>query len=387
MSVFQALATLNQNILNTAGAQKASDNLTLVIADENIEIAEISALASHCQCFVLTNRKDLALACGVEHIPVAFTDFEFNAISAFFDNKTEPNFNTIIYRVSKERVLVHHIFNNISPLMHENTRLLIGGKKNEGIKGYHQKLLKHFHYSGTLIKDGDRYTSVLKPSTHPSDIQPQLLDDKDYASVREIEGKSTTGKNNTIRFASKPGLYGWDKIDQGSTFLIETLFSHFKEHTNVYTFESLLDLGCGYGYLSLSIAGAIKAKSEAVNNLKNICATDNNAAALRCCELNLTRALEEHCVDFEVVADDCAASIKKRFDLILCNPPFHMGFEQTPGLSEKFCSSIAKHLLPQGSAFVVVNSFIPFERLAKLRFSNIKLLANNNQFKVLELRL
>src|SRR5690606_29767337 len=69
------------------------------------------------------------------------------------------------------------------------------------------------------------------------------LDSDHYPDLREL----TIGE---LRFLSKPGLYGWNKIDQGSALLVETFKAHFPSANCHY--QRCLDLGCGYGYLMLA---------------------------------------------------------------------------------------------------------------------------------------
>src|SRR5690606_9948663 len=79
---------------------------------------------------------------------------------------------------------------------------------------------------------------------------------------------------------SKPGLFGWNKIDQGSEFLIQSLPAMLG--TMPRPPASLLDLGCGYGYLTLMTKDL---------PLQGRVLTDNNAAALFTARHNCDRAL------------------------------------------------------------------------------------------------
>ena len=51
---------------------------------------------------------------------------------------------------------------------------------------------------------------------------------------------------------SKPGIYGWQKIDRGSALLIEQLSDVLASMARAP--KRLADLGCGYGYLSIMAA-------------------------------------------------------------------------------------------------------------------------------------
>ena len=193
----------------------------------------------------------------------------------------------------------------------------------------------------------------------------ERLDDKDYSSLRpifELNGRAVI---------SKPGLFGWDKQDQGSALLIECAEQFLQQCERQP--QSLLDLGCGYGYLSLS--------SYRWSQIETRWATDNNAAAVKCMQVNA----QAHCLDVTVSADDCGQRIGDQFDLILCNPPFHQGFSVDSSLTDKFLHNSHKRLNPHGTALFVVSQFIGLEEKAAGIFCQVTQLKSDGQFKVLAL--
>lgn len=335
----------------------------LLIADENFPESESPALTQFPQISVLTNRYDTAKVFEQHNVDVYFSDFDFEAL--------EQRFDLCIYRVSKERPVVHHIFNSLEQGMNPTYTLLLGGKKNDGIKGYHKKLEKEHGFNGRLIKNGDIYTAALKSGNQTT----KILEDKQYPILRKIQLPSSS-----TELYSKPGVYGWEKEDQGSKLLIDSLLTEEQkqagdENTRA---RSLLDLGCGYGYLSILLSQHLQ--------LSKIIATDNNAAAIAACKKNFeTYGNPKQNNNWEVVADDCAASVNDYFDLIVCNPPFHQGFDTERELTQKFVAQAAKRLKPSGKAYFVVNSFIPLEKVAAKFFTEIHTCVNDKQFKVIRL--
>ena len=138
--------------------------------------------------------------------------------------------------------------------------------------------------------------------------------------------------------------------------------------------KRVLDLGCGYGFLSIA--------SQHLN-IKHNTLTDNNAAALisaqhNCRQLGLSA---------EIIASDAGQQIDRKFDLILCNPPFHQGFSIDGDLTDKFLANAKRLLSTQGTAYFVVNQFIALEKKAQPHFKSIKLIAQNKSFKVIALHL
>ena len=304
--------------------------------------------------FLMTNRWDVAQQAerlGFHH---RFCDFDFSEIKA-------ASLSHVFYRISKEKPVTHHIINQAHRLLIPGGKLFLCGQKNEGIKTYIDKAGKLFGCKVSAQKNGMVYTAVLENLTPQSD---QWLDDNVYPQLRPIDSP------DGVPIHSKPGLFGWNKIDQGSEFLIQALPALLAQLPEQPT--RLLDLGCGYGYLTLMTADL---------PLEQRTLTDNNAAALHVarhnCELNNINA--------DVIAADAGDQIQQTFDLILCNPPFHQGFSVDGDLTDKFILSTKRLLARHGTALFVVNQFIPLERKARQHFRQVNILANNGSFKLVTL--
>jgi len=331
----------------------------LFVADENCPPNLLTEAGSISQLDVLTNRFDIAHACTRLDLTVHFSDFDFSSLQNTYD--------LIIYRISKERPVCHHVLNEASKVLRNNGALLLIGKKNEGIKGYHQKLIKECGWTGGLRKDKNTYLATMMLAS--SNDKSLKLEDKDYTRLRRIDLP-------TLSFFSKPGIFGWDKIDVGSELLMTTIIHD--DRLQSAKFGSVLDLGCGYGYLSMRVQQVIAAGD--FPSMQYMYATDNNAAAIFASAKNLnSRKSKLHC---EVVADDCGANIDRKFDLLLCNPPFHQGFDNSWELTHKFLNQASRLIESDGIACFVVNRFIPLESIAEGYFSDVEIQTNDKRFKV-----
>ncbi|HCS65814.1 MAG TPA: rRNA methyltransferase [Cellvibrio sp.] len=312
------------------------------------------------QLLVLTNRWDVAEQAKARGFTTAFNDFDCSEIA---DNSLDK----IFYRVSKEKPVVHHLLNQAWRCLKPGGQLLLAGYKNEGTKTYIEKIAKLLGSGKNIVKNGPVYSAKLSKYTEYD--AALLLDDSDYRQPRPI------ALDSGLKLLSKPGLFGWNKVDAGSALLIEQLkqLSPLPNPLNTG-----VDLGCGYGYLTIAAASLDICKS-----INHWTLTDNNAAALQLAQQNL----QHNQLNGEVVAADAGKSIRAKVDLLLCNPPFHQGFGIDGDLTDKFLLS-AKHLLaPQGIALFVVNQFIPLERKAAPLFSQIKVVIDNGSFKVIQLGL
>lgn len=335
-----------------AEQQRRADGPQLLVADENLGGSSLSLLQRE-QLTIVTNRFDLYQRATGEGFQCEFSDFALDAFA-------ESQFAQILYRVSKEKSVAHHIINQSRRLLQPDGILVLAGAKGDGIKTYADKAGRYLGDNRKTEKHGNYYVvSLQKYSTE----QPPL-DDRDYPQLRpciDIDG---------LQLISKPGQFGWNKVDQGSALLAEHLpdfFGQFRTPPG-----SILDLGCGYGYLSVMAARHVQA---------HIVATDNNAAALLSCQANFA-VLN---IDGEVIASDCGDRIGDRFDAIICNPPFHQGFDTDSDLTRRFVESSLRHLAPEGKALFVVNRFVPLEQSAASAGLVTVGVAENRSFKLLML--
>lgn len=337
-----ALSLLRQELL-LPGSNR------LWIVDENIP-ADLCSPQSDLK--VVGNRFDLILSLKQQGWSAEFSDFDLARIP-------DVSLERIIYRVSKEKPVVHHLINESARLLEPGAELVLIGDKSEGIKTYSRKAEQRLGGTREERKEGSVWRAVMTKGGTTG----EPLEDQNYRDLRAL------GLDGGETYLTKPGLYGWNKIDRGSAFLIEQL--PVMLGTELPLRGPVLDLGCGFGYLALN----------ACDGETRLTCTDNNAAALLACEANLVqRGLQG-----SVIASDAGRELEPGFDTILCNPPFHAGFSVEGDLTERFLEQAARLLAPNGSACFVVNLHIPLERKAASLFAQIDCHADNGHFKLIRL--
>ena len=131
-----------------------------------------------------------------------------------------------------------------------------------------------------------------------------------------------------LKFMSNNGLFSCNKIDDASITLLN----------NLPPLEgTILDLGCGYGVLGITLAKKY---------ILELTMADVNAAALdyaiKNAKLNNVSATPVHTNSF--------SSISSKFDNIVLNPPIHAGKETMYRMYE----DSSRHLNPDGSLFIVI---------------------------------
>ncbi len=340
----------------------------LWIVDENMGARELASVRPQDALQVISNRYDVYCALKAAGFSVQLSDYDFSFLDV-------SSLDVIYYRVSKEKAVVHHIINSASDYLREGGELLLAGYKSDGIKTYQDKAARFLGaagrkqrgsktatMAGSILRRGDNDRREAK-GHEAAGLDALRLDDKGYTAFSSIHFHG-------IDFVSKPGVFGWNKIDQGSQLLVDQLVDEMallgKEP------QTIVDLGCGYGFISVMASRIGRAK---------IIASDNNMAAISACSENFRL----QSIDGSVLVDDCAASVQVDADMVLCNPPFHQGFDVENELTEKFLQASKRLLARQGVALFVVNRFIPIERKAAAFFSQVETIADNGRFKVVRL--
>ena len=168
---------------------------------------------------------------------------------------------------------------------------------------------------------------------------------------------------NNLKFTTKPGVYGWNKIDNGSQLLIDNLPDNLKGCS--------ADFGCGYGFLSVSCVH---------KDIKSIDLFDSDYNALNCAKENLKD------VDCQINfnwTDVTQENISKKYDWIVMNPPFHQGKNIDSDIGADFIKRAAICLKPSGMLYMVANSFLPYEKILEKNFKKFDKVIEQNGFKVL----
>lgn len=312
---------------------------------------------------VLSHRCDTVSALNEQGLKVELGDYDFEAL--------DFNFKTVAYRISKEKALVHHIIKQSLKRLPVGGELLLSGFKNEGFKTYVDKARALVGAPKQISKGrGGAMLSRIQKQIEPTQADLDALKDDDYGKCRKVAV-------NGFEFYSKPGVYGWQKVDKGSALLIETVARAasdlLPESELAPEPERVLDLGCGYGYLTL--AGARLWPGA------RWLATDNNAAAIKACSENM----KQYAIAGECLLADCAQGVDEKFDWVLCNPPFHRGFDHDQSLTRTFIRTAAQRLQPKGSAWFVVNQFIALPAIAAEYFARVELKAESDGYRIFRL--
>jgi 16S rRNA (guanine1207-N2)-methyltransferase len=170
------------------------------------------------------------------------------------------------------------------------------------------------------------------------------------------------------RFISRPGVFAWDRIDAASALLAAHLPSDLA--------GAAADLGAGYGYLS----------HELLARCPRIASLDLYEAERRALDLaRANLAAEAGRVALDYHWHDVTVGLGKRFDVIVSNPPFHaQGRADRPDIGRRFIAVAAAALRPGGRLWLVANRHLPYESELAAHFSSVRVVAQEQGFKVVE---
>ena len=161
---------------------------------------------------------------------------------------------------------------------------------------------------------------------------------------------------------SQPGVFAWDRIDPGSALLAEHLPPMKGEG---------VDLGCGYGALSIVVL-----RSPAVTKLKMV---DLDRRAIQAARRNIE---DDRAKVWWSDARTLEAEGDK--DFVVSNPPFHDGGAEDRRLGQAFIRKAAELLKKGGVAWVVANRHLPYEAELNAAFKRVRLVAEAGGYKLFE---
>ncbi len=220
--------------------------------------------------------------------------------------------------------------------------------KDQGAKRYEKELAGLFGEVEVIAKDGGwRLVRALEPQPGAAQTAPE--------PSFEAAG---------LMLGAEPGVYAALKLDPGTGFLLET-----------YPLSGLggkrvLDLGSGYGLLALkaALAGG------------EVTALDDDLSAVRSSHRNALR----YGLDVRALHSDVDSELRpeERFDLVVTNPPFHLGKQVRRELPHAFIAAAKRVLKPGGELVLVANQALAYEPLLA-QFSYWETLRAAGGFKVL----
>lgn len=157
------------------------------------------------------------------------------------------------------------------------------------------------------------------------------------------------------------------RIDIGTRFLLEHL------DRMQPAASTAVDLGCGTGVIATVLA---RARPEL-----SVLATDESAAAVS--SARATVAANGLTGRVQVLRDDAMSTLEgASVDLIVCNPPFHLGTSVHSGASVRLFEAAGRVLAPGGQLWTVFNSHLPYRGQLTRAVGPTRVAGQNPKFTV-----
>ncbi|MGL1901415.1 MAG: class I SAM-dependent methyltransferase [Fibrobacterales bacterium] len=202
------------------------------------------------------------------------------------------------------------------------------GTNDEGAKSFLNKL-KRIGLKGACIEIGS--------SSRIFEIDLSQTLERD----NETQGPTITLSHSTgeLSYVNNPGLFSFKKADVGSRILIDALPD--------LTSKTVLDVGCGAGVLSLAAYQ---------RGAKEVVATDAHALSVSCANKNFEHQNTPAFAQCTFITD----GISQIFDVVITNPPFHIGKSTEVDMGRIWLKSCIKQLKPEGTIYLVANEFLKY---------------------------
>ncbi|MCL6526119.1 MAG: methyltransferase [Thermaceae bacterium] len=228
-------------------------------------------------------------------------------------------------------------------------RLWISGSKDRGFERYFKWAQELLGYGVLLERRGAVRVAVLEKE-RPT---PPL--------GRVWEGFEAEVYGKRFAFRHLPGVFSARHLDPGSQMLLEHLPPEL---------DSVLDLGGGYGALSLPL----------IDRARAVTLVEDDWASV----LSAEASLQANALAASVYHSDVDEALPEgqKFAILLANPPFHVGGLVVLETARAFLEAAQARLERGGRFYLVANRFLPYEPLLAEGFAHVRTLAEG-KYKVL----
>ncbi|WP_288480137.1 class I SAM-dependent methyltransferase [uncultured Deinococcus sp.] len=227
--------------------------------------------------------------------------------------------------------------------------LYLAGDRDKGFDRYVRAAGAAFGTGETVARDGGMRVARLVRRPGPTPPFP------------DPEGYEAYG----VRVVGRPGVFSAARPDKATALLLETLGEPD------WSGKEALDLGCGAGLIGAWAARRGAAVTLLDGDLQSVRSSRDTLAASG--------------LSGEVLHSDVDAALppERTFDVILTNPPFHVGRGVVLDVAREFIVAAGRRLRPGGALYLVANDPLPYE--APLRaLGEVRELARAGGFKVLQ---
>ncbi len=239
--------------------------------------------------------------------------------------------------------------------------LYLAGANDQGIRSIVADAAALFGNAGLLgYKRGQRVARAQKFAEQSAEVEwaaaPGIAPGTWHEFTIELRGQK-------LQLRSLPGVFAYDRLDEGTRLLLETITPP--------TGARVLDIGCGCGTIGLLASKLGAAYVDLV---------DVNLLAVAAAVENIVRNRIDGARAF--ASDGVPAERADWYDVVLSNPPFHVGKAVDYAVANAFIAQTRRALRPGGQFVVVANQFIRYDQLLRAAFEQVECLAETRSYRV-----
>jgi 16S rRNA (guanine1207-N2)-methyltransferase len=266
-------------------------------------------------------------------------------------------------RIPHEKQALHQLLHDAFKLLKLGGRCYVAGANNEGVKPAQRTLADIFGNANKLAEKSS-HRVVVATKRQDGAATAEIFDSPFLESDAFME-MFVTLRGKPLTVYSRPGVFSWDHLDEATALLAD--------HMTVKGGDSVLDLGCGSGGL-----GVVAATLSGTGRVRLV---DADVEAVRSARGTIEVSGVSNCS--VVVSDVASAVIDERFDVVVSNPPFHVGKATNLELPLQFIRDAWEVLVPGGRLYLVANRTLPYEAMIAEQFGNVHTVHDGQRFKVL----
>ncbi len=272
----------------------------------------------------------------------------------------EGEYDLILSHLPRGREVVETLIRGAFAGLAPGGRFYFVAHKRAGIKGAVAYAREIFGRAGVIRQKKGYHVALTARPASSAAFEGDAGGQTDPFTAHQIvlDGVPTS-------LVSQPGVFAWDRLDDGTAALIEAM--------EVEADETVLDLGCGAGLLALAAA----------RRGGRVVAVDVDLRAVE----SARRTLAANQASGEALVSDCAQAVLAcRFDVVLCNPPFHRGVGLELDVARQMVRDAAAVLRPGGRLYLVSNAFLRYEPDLVGVFQRVRETYNDRRYRVLRAR-
>ncbi|MEX2540392.1 MAG: methyltransferase [Trueperaceae bacterium] len=241
--------------------------------------------------------------------------------------------------------------------------LYIALHKDQGAKRYQKVVERLFRSTAVSARErGWRLVEAREPVGRPGQDEemPSPADAQSSAGASSPWRRFEAGG---LKLEALAGVHSAGRLDPGTEVMLGQV------PWGKLTGRRVLDLGCGSG-----IIGLLAARAGA-----RVVAVDDDLAAVASARRNCERLG----LEMDIRHSDVDSAIAgERFDVVLSNPPFHVGKGVRLMVPEAFIEAARALLVARGELWLVANRDLPYERFMGA-WAGVERCADQSGFKVL----